>query len=500
MLLSCIQGDVKILDYTNSQVVAIDVGPARIQSGTIRLIHVVNLSDYEALINDISSAIKLNVTTSHPIYPFLIHEIDQIKIHLSYLRPRNKRSLNFVGSAWKWVAGNPDHDDFEILQLKIDNVLQNNNRQVVINRMSLEKINEITQSTNEVLRFVISETSKDSLINNLKYKLDIIRNEIMNLQYAIHWAKVGVLNSFILSDKEIKMVKNLYDTEKLTYSNIEESFELSEIKIAINHDSILYIINFPTINAEFCNNIIVTPLRSGTITNKIEYNEILRCKDRFFGIKRKCKGFDKLLLCKDDDIRDISSSECLPNLIRSKPSNCTLIKNEQIPEVHEIIPGNLLLNQFNGTVFIGHEPFFLNGTFLIKFHNETISVNGKTFSLSEIVFSDPLPPVLQTRVDNPNVEEALTLQSVKEMHVDNMKAIALLRSRNWLRDIPIYALAILSILIILSVCVKRSCQPKKETFPGSICLNTSLPIHNVSLGESEINKHPIARITQIPYF
>lgn len=239
-------GEVKILDYTNSQIVAIDVGFARIQSGTVRLIHVVDLGNYETLIDNIDSAVKSNVSTSHPIHPYLIHEIQQIRNHLEYLKPRNKRSLNFIGSAWKWVAGNPDHDDFAIIEQKINNVLENNNRQVIINKMSLEKINEITSRTNEILKFTKSIDWKDSLIDKLKYKLNIVKDEIINLQYAIHWAKVGVLNSFILSSDEMKLAKNLFDSENITYLNLEESFEFSEIKIATNHHCLLYIISIPT--------------------------------------------------------------------------------------------------------------------------------------------------------------------------------------------------------------------------------------------------------------
>lgn len=110
-------------------------------------------------------------------------------MHIDSLKPRNKRSLDFIGSAWKQVAVNPDHADFEIIEQKINNVLESNTRQVIITRMSLEKLNELTSKSNRILKSVISEESRNYLINKLKYKLEIIKDEILSLKYAINLSK-----------------------------------------------------------------------------------------------------------------------------------------------------------------------------------------------------------------------------------------------------------------------------------------------------------------------
>lgn len=147
--------------------------------------HLVDLKHYVAFLNDIYSSIPPNVSIFHPLDPFLIHQAKQMQMHLDYFKPLNKRSLNSIGSTWKWIVGNPD---LVILEQKINNGLQKNNEQVIINRMSLEKINEITIRSDEILRSAkISQDEKDSSITKLKYKLDILKDEIVNLQYAVHW-------------------------------------------------------------------------------------------------------------------------------------------------------------------------------------------------------------------------------------------------------------------------------------------------------------------------
>lgn len=91
--------------------------------------------------------------------PYLEYTISQIKAYISRLKPRvkSKRSLDFLGTAWKWIAGSPDHQDFEIIEKKINNVLENNSNQIIINRLSLEKIKALTNATNEITKILKSE-------------------------------------------------------------------------------------------------------------------------------------------------------------------------------------------------------------------------------------------------------------------------------------------------------------------------------------------------------
>lgn len=481
---------------------AIDTGIARLQTGSIKLIHVVELDNYQRFIDDIRETLRARIDTSHPLHPFLTHEISQLQDKLNALKPRNKRSLNFIGSAWKWIAGNPDHDDFEIIQNKMNNVLRNNNKQTIINKLSLDRMNELTVKMNQIIKVVQNDerTQGNLEITKLKYKIEIIKDEIMNLQYAIHWAKVGVINSFILSHEEMKVVRKIFENENIPYLNLEEILEFGEIRIASNGSSLIYIVNIPTTCNESCNKILIEPVKIGKFASKIQFNEIVVCDKQILGIKNKCKNLNKLTICKYNEVEDISESECLPNLIRSKPSNCTLINNFHMATVQEILPGALLLNQFNGTILINREPFDLNGTFLIRFHNETVSANGKVFSSSEITFANPLPAVVQPTAGNPRVEEILNLELIKEMHVNNTEAIELLNIESKIGDVIAYVLVILGITILLSVSLKKSCHTRSSQYPARTYVNASLPLGEITLRENESKEQHITKITQIPYF
>jgi len=49
------------------------------------------------------------------------------------------RAIEAIGTAWKWLAGLQDHHDYETLENKVNEQLENNNKQVVINRLINKK-------------------------------------------------------------------------------------------------------------------------------------------------------------------------------------------------------------------------------------------------------------------------------------------------------------------------------------------------------------------------
>ena len=75
---------------------------------------------------------------------------------------------------------------------------------------------------------------KEILANLVERKLKIIKEELINIDYAIQWAKAGVINSFILSELEIKLTKDFFEKQKLPYVNLIEAIEYGEIKIAFD--------------------------------------------------------------------------------------------------------------------------------------------------------------------------------------------------------------------------------------------------------------------------
>lgn len=440
-----------------------------------------------------------NVSRSHPLYPFLSHETNQLQSHLDRIKPRVKRSLNFIGSAWKWIAGNPDHDDFEIIKQKMNNVLQNNNRQVIVNKLSIQNLDDLTKTTNQIVKYIKShEIVNESLISTLKYKIDILKEELLSIQYAIHWAKAGIVNSFILTNNEVNIVKQIFEKDAIPYINLEEAFEFSEVKIASSNNLLIYIVSIPTTAINSCNSLLIKPTKFGKFVNKILYDKVLICNNSTFGIKNPCKSYNKLTICSINNLENINNDTCITNLLRSRTSNCTLVNNNYMPTVEEIGPGILLLNQFNDTVYINDEPRNLSGTYILQYHNASIIVENKTYNYFQMMDVQPLPPVLQPRSPGSTIEETLTLESVKELHLKNTKAIGLLDLENKWTSRTNFGLSTFIILFIIMILVKKRHQNRSEE------IVTTIPAVHLTLPEVATTnfmappKPP--RLSQIPYF
>lgn len=501
--------EIKILDYSNSRIVTWNSGLTKLQTGTFRLIHIIETSEYQKLINILQETLDREINRSHFLYPLLNREVAELQSFLDRLKPKQKRSLNFIGSAWKFIAGSPDHEDFEILTKKTNKVLKNNNKQVIINKLTIDKINELTHITNNIIEtfnnnYNKSSSTKNELVTILKYKLDVIKEEIMNIQHAIHWAKVGVVNSFLLTSEEINIVKEIINNDSIPFVNLEQAFEFTKIKIASNHDSIIYILSIPTTNVNSCNKILVKPVKFNKYVNKLMYENIIICDNVMYGIKNECKSYNNITICNKDDLDNLENDMCLANLIKSRVANCSLIDNRNIPTLEEITPGTIFLNQFHGRIFINDEPQNLTGTYVIQFHNTSVKINNNIYNFYEKTQVEPLPAILQPKDFSQNIEEVLSLEMVKEIRANNTEAITLLNDehkKGLTANLSLSIMAILSlfILVIKNKILKRN--NKTIIIPTSIepspVMHQSMP----ELSESgRLDQNGITRISKIPYF
>ncbi|XP_050339731.1 uncharacterized protein LOC126766074 [Bactrocera neohumeralis] len=208
-----VYADFQVIDYTNSQLATFNTGLTKIQTGTYRLIHKVDLDACQKTLNEISSIIKIKITEENPFLPILINELNLTQTYLNRLKPRRfKKSIDALGTVWKWIAGNPDHDDLVILENQLNNIIENNNKQVIINKVIFDRINNITTISNKIIKSLqTNEEIQHHLALEIKYKLKIIKEEIINIDYAMHWAKAGIVNSYILSNDEHRLIKSVFE-------------------------------------------------------------------------------------------------------------------------------------------------------------------------------------------------------------------------------------------------------------------------------------------------
>lgn len=439
-------------------------GTAKIQTGYFKIIHEIDIGKYADIMENIERTINSSLINRNPLYPFISLLITQIKVHLNNLQVRKtKRSLDFLGSAWKWIAGNPDKQDHEIVLNKLNNVLENNNNQVLINKLTIEKINEITNITNSIAKIIKDEKSSEiDLFLKLKFKLEIIKEEIVNVAYAIHWAKANIINSYILSNDEINIAKTIINNENIPFINLDEALEFSEVKIASNGKLIIYIISLPTVRNDICKTVEVRAVKKNEKINKINFNELLICQNETFGKKDKCKDYNSLEICLENRIIDLRNETCITNLLKSRPPNCTKINNQHIPNVEEISPGILFLNEFKGNINFENETTTLSGTFLIHFNKAAITIGKQKFYNDQKITHKPLPAILQPSSIDSTVEEILSLQMLHQLNSNNTNYIDTLERRNKMNYVTNFVLGALIVIITITIVIWKKFWKRKN--------------------------------------
>lgn len=97
--------------------------------------------------------------------------------------------MNALGTAIKFVAGNPDNDDLEILQQSLgvlqtqENKLVNNQgRQIQINKLFQNKLNNVTNSIRKISSKISSE---HNTVQGMRSGLEFV-NHIWNIDRIIH--------------------------------------------------------------------------------------------------------------------------------------------------------------------------------------------------------------------------------------------------------------------------------------------------------------------------
>lgn len=468
MLEQC-NADIKILDYTNTQLIVLGDGIGKIQNGTLKLIHIIDIQCYINLTNTIEQYVHKNITIRHPLHLYLLHDIDQIHSLIKRIHPRvvRKRSLDFIGTTIKWLAGNPDHQDLEIINGNIDNLVNNNNNQIIINRKTVERINELSSRNNEILASIKGlDNIKFASDIKTKLKLEIIKEDLKNIEYALHWAKSGIVNSFILSDIEINSIERIMKESNGKFTNIDEQLEFSTVKVAINETCIFYIVSIPISGNNFCENLKLIPVKKNNVINKISHKKILKCNNDIFGIVNECKNFNDVSLCKSKELVNLNNDPCIKNLLTNVKSNCTKINANHITNNEELEPGMLLLNDFNGNITVKKEITTLQGTFIIIFKDTTVEVGTMKYTSKQTSNYQPLPALLQPWGNVDNIEQILSLEMMRELHINNTKHIEAIKRNKTIETtihISLYIILITTtaVLIIKIFKCNRGTKSKK---------------------------------------
>lgn len=447
-------------------------------SGNVRLVHVIDLTNYEEILNRTIVAVERTNRTSI-IKHQLEHQIKYIKqmVHkLKGVNSKRRRSINWIGSAWKWIAGSPDATDWDTVTKSQNDLIANNNEQYKINKKLMESTNEMLQQYNKIIEH-LGNRADDKYEQMLFNRLSILKHEISEIVTAEHLAKSGIINTNLLDKTEINQL--ITQMETLPYENEIEAIEYAEPQIVIKGPIFLYIISMPKTSRDEYNHIIV---RSTTKNNKrvhLEFKELLVNQGEDFGITEKCHSIKNVTICKEGQLEKLPEHHCISRLLKGAKAECDyeFSKNEEIEVIND---NTIFLDNFSGELFEKNSTKHLKGSFIIQYNNETIKINEKEFINKEIRTFQTLPPVFQSSPAEKSVK--LDVDYLHDLHLNNRKELRNLATRNGISLITDFSLFTM-LIIIFGIIIAFKLRSKKAklqivhptTFP-EIVHPTAFPV------------------------
>lgn len=231
------------------------IHPCKIQTGNIRIIHPINLTDLEITINLLTNLVYQKQQDNQSINQIGKHKIRELYSNFLQIKPtthkRTKR-WDIIGTTWKWIAGTPDAQDLRIIDKSLNQLVQENNHQIKINKQIGNSISELTSAINQIIekqhinQIVLDEMDLITTFLNI----DTINKILINIQEAILFSKIHVTNSKMLTSKEIHLIRTILSNQGVQTDIPEEALNYVSPKMVTSDKTLLYILHVPELEQE----------------------------------------------------------------------------------------------------------------------------------------------------------------------------------------------------------------------------------------------------------
>lgn len=353
---------------------------------------------------------RLMRTMGHKLSPgnqLIARHIETLKLQLfqnSSNHIVSKRSLNFLGSIVKFITGVPDHYDLIEIQKSLNDIIENNNKQIIVN----SKVENLLNNLN-----------KDTIIDSLLLKE--ILYELANIVKNLNFSKQNIFFSESLNLKDVKEIIH-NENFNLPIINI---LEYADNYLCRANNLIISIYKYPIIKLR-CKlyDVIALSYRHG----KVQLDKQIAFYDQKYQRVENCKNFLDSNICKINHIKN----NCTIRFLNNLKAQCNIIQEDNSP-LNEVSPGNIIIT---GQHKVDNET--VDGVNLIKFLNQ-VNIDNQTF----INFKNKVKDTYHSEAEETiEVLDILTSESVYKF--DNLKKL-----RKF--SIPIEDHPIITTLVIIAI-------------------------------------------------
>lgn len=417
------------IDYTNEPYALIPIEAAYLYKNNETIIHMSNISIIEEKFMKYEEMYYLHHPKDRKI-TLLIKKcrdyIEQLTTH------RSKRSFNFLGTMFKFITGTPDHNDITLVQEKLNDLIENNNRLAIINT-AMQKNFEFLTGNGEDKRF---ELLFEWMLSELKQIID-----------TINLAKLGILNTAILNLQEINQIIKV---EKNFDAPLMEILEHATFKVIQVKSLYLLLIKYPVIERKcMLYSIRAIALEEG----KLNLEPFATQCDGKYVTVRECKKYVSTNICK------YYEHTCTQDLLNGLRTNCTMIR-ERMHEIEEVDDGKILIN---GKHMINN--ITVKGTRLILF-NDSVIIDQQNYTNNKVLVQAFLERNKPSEYDIINIIESEN-KKLKIPSLFEIKGITMEIETHPMRSTIIIIITIAMLILVIHytirICVAYNAYKTRKT-------------------------------------
>ncbi|XP_055598793.1 uncharacterized protein LOC129748245 [Uranotaenia lowii] len=383
----CQAQKLSIKHFGNDPILLVKERECKIQIGTIKIVHPINLSSIEEATETlISFSYRNNVETNNPLKNILKYKAKQLYNNLYQLKPRThhrSKRWDTIGTIWKWIAGTPDAADLQVINSTMNDLIDQNNQQFKVNENIDKRIQHLTNAIKEVM---LQANFNKIMVNDIEIITAIMNTDILNkmledIQDAIMLSKLSITHNRILSIREILAIRELIQDQGVNLNLPDEALQFVTPKFVTSSKMLLYLMHVPLLENSTTSDIMrIFPL---VTNNRILYQyptHILKTASKLYITEKPDNFVQKAAYLKE------LNDECLASLIDGKQTTCRYVVQNETSK--ELINDNTILirNAKDQTLesTCGPDNRTINGNVLISFTNCTVIFDRENFTNNEL--------------------------------------------------------------------------------------------------------------------
>lgn len=322
---------------------------AQIRIGYDRIIHRINLKPLEDNVEHIEKIMKSFKTIEH-LEQTLLEKTTLAKDKLRSLIPhRAKRGLmNALGTAIKFIAGNPDNDDLEIIHQSLgilnsqgNKLVNNQMKQIQINELFQGKLNNITDSIRKITSKISREYNTvqgmkaDLEFVNLIWNTDKIIHILEDIEEQVEFSRLGLINKNILSLEEKQLILGKLRKQKLNLNFLDEIFQYTSASVGISGNQAVLLVKTPILDGKTYDLLELHTLRVNDSRIDTYINLVTKHGNTVHYQPTECDICDN-----SNPIED----ECIYKILTHQTPTCPLVRSKQATQITEIKQGIVLID------------------------------------------------------------------------------------------------------------------------------------------------------------